>query len=145
MSLAERLTGELHDKFTETELSAENLITGICGSFLEQDVVQLREVPTVFRNAYVSAQEIVRAAAVEHDLVLKKELALNTEGDYGFALGITELSMRRIATLSTCETILRLNRFAFVQTVNFWRSLPGTKDLYDTVTAAIMNRYSNYS
>ena len=145
MKMTPGVSTRLHEELPEVELSAENLMTGITGRFLEYGITQLRRVSTDFKQAYLSAQDCIGQQAAIWELIPKKELALNYDGDHGFSKGLDAVTTRELGTLSECKTILNLRPSSFLQIVNFWGSLPGSRDFYDSVAKEIMKKYTAYS
>ncbi len=144
MNLDLRQSRSTYDTLPETELSAENLLTGVFGSFLTDGIIQLRSVSKSFKQAYFDVQPMIRRTADAYDLLPKKELTQNTDGDFGFARGIEEARIRGLVIPSTCKTVLDLQPTGLLFTVNFWGSLPGPRDLYETVADGIKERYTSY-
>ena len=64
-----------YESLPEKELSAENLMTGIFGSFLDQGIIQLRAVSTDLRRAYNDANPFIIKIARKYNLIPKKELS----------------------------------------------------------------------
>ena len=132
------------DELPERELSAENLMTGIIGSFINHRIVLIDSVSEGFKQAYIAANPYIIDIAERSLLVPKKEVSprFNSEEDYGFQRGIQSAIDRDLAF--TLGTSLRLQPKGMLQVLNFWGSLPGSKDMYDSIAQQILYHYSKF-